>query len=533
MLKNRLVAFRILLVSVVFQLATGCVTSRSDDLPYIPGKRYLLTILHTNDTHGRFWKSKDGAYGFSAQATLVKKIRDEVTAAGGHVLLFSGGDVNTGTPASDLLDAEPDFKAMQRMGYDAMALGNHEFDNTRAVLDKQAGWAGFPFLAANIYEKGTRRRAFTPHVIKELEGLKIGVVGLTTEETAVIANKKYVGAYEFRPALEEAKELVPGLDKETGLVIVLSHLGYYRQEQNRLGDVTLAREVDGIDVIVGGHTHVALTKPDTDHGTVIVQAGEWGKYLGRLDLVFQDGRLTMTGYRLIPVNFEVAGTASPAATIPEDPKMQAFLKPYFDRTNLRLQEVIATVDADFLGQPSSRDRETNLGRLVADAVREATHADVALINNGGLRVDWKKGSVTFGDLLELLPFGSSLCSADLNGRELRNYFEHLLNGVQTAHFTNVRMQTRRQAGRIIPVSIRVGGKPIADGARYRMAANCFSLAGGDRYPDLSVLPSFKDHEIRDADAVHSFLMRRHARVRAKDFATPSVTGPLPRKKGQP
>ena len=116
-----------------------------------------LTVLHTNDHHGRFWKNSDGEYGLAAQKTAIDKIRAEVKAAGGQLLLLSGGDVNTGVPESDLQDAEPDFKGMSKIGYDAMALGNHEFDNPLGVLAKQQKWANFPLLSANIYRGGKPR----------------------------------------------------------------------------------------------------------------------------------------------------------------------------------------------------------------------------------------------------------------------------------------------------------------------------------------------------------------------------------------
>jgi len=128
---------------------TGCVTMGPS---YEQDKEYQLTILHTNDHHGRFWQNSNGEYGMAARKTLIDNIRAEVASAGGEVLLLSGGDINTGVPESDLQDAEPDFMGMTMLGYDAMAVGNHEFDNSRDVLMKQTGWADFPFLSANIFK---------------------------------------------------------------------------------------------------------------------------------------------------------------------------------------------------------------------------------------------------------------------------------------------------------------------------------------------------------------------------------------------
>ena len=144
-------------------------------------KEYKLTILHTNDYHGHF-KSSNYAGGLAAQSTLVNIVRAEVAEAGGYVLLLSAGDVNMGTPESDMLDAEPDFKAMNIIGYDAMTLGNHEFDKPcEEALLKQKEWAEFPFLAANIVKKDTGEYLVEPYIIKEFDGLKVAILGLTTK----------------------------------------------------------------------------------------------------------------------------------------------------------------------------------------------------------------------------------------------------------------------------------------------------------------------------------------------------------------
>jgi len=165
---------------------------------YEKDKTYKITILHTNDHHGHFWRSEYGEYGLAAQKTLVDGIRKEVAAEGGSVLLLSGGDINTGVPESDLQDAEPDFRGMNLIGYDAMAVGNHEFDNPLTVLRQQEKWSKFPFLSANIYQKSTGERLFKPWALFKREDLKIAVIGLTTDDTAKIGNPEYFTDIEFR-----------------------------------------------------------------------------------------------------------------------------------------------------------------------------------------------------------------------------------------------------------------------------------------------------------------------------------------------
>jgi len=132
----------------------SCISLSVNAKNWEDNKTYKLTVLHTNDSHGRFWHNKYGEFGMPARSTAIKKIREEVKAAGGSVLLLSGGDINTGVPESDLLQAEPDILAMNKMAYDAMAMGNHEFDNPLDVLTQQQLWADFPFLSTKeILEK--------------------------------------------------------------------------------------------------------------------------------------------------------------------------------------------------------------------------------------------------------------------------------------------------------------------------------------------------------------------------------------------
>lgn len=157
--------------AAIMTVLAGCASQPANE--WQQDKTYKLTILHTNDHHGRFWQNQYGEYGMAARKTLVEQIRNDVAKQGGSVLLFSGGDINTGVPESDLQDAEPDFKGMNKIGYDAMAIGNHEFDNPLKVLLKQKNWAHFPLLSANIYDKKTGKRLFQPYQIFDEQGVKL------------------------------------------------------------------------------------------------------------------------------------------------------------------------------------------------------------------------------------------------------------------------------------------------------------------------------------------------------------------------
>lgn len=317
-----------LIATAVLAALAGC-NSDDDKVPTTCAEAgaacKTFTVLHTNDNHGRFWENKDGEYGLAAQKTLVDQIRAEVSKKGGQTLLLSGGDINTGVPESDLQDAIPDFTGMNKIGYDAMAVGNHEFDNPLSIVDMQRSLAEFPMLAANIY-KTDGTRYFDAYKIFDVNGVKIAVIGLTTEDTAKIGNPEYISELEFRdPKTEVAKVIKEIKDaKSADIIFAVTHMGHYADGQNGSnapGDVALARSLkEGeLQVVIGGHSQNPVCMepgnkayaafkpgdacaPDQQNGTWIMQAHEWGKYVGRADFEYFNGELHLASYKLVPVN---------------------------------------------------------------------------------------------------------------------------------------------------------------------------------------------------------------------------------------
>ncbi|MGL5339458.1 MAG: bifunctional UDP-sugar hydrolase/5'-nucleotidase UshA, partial [Aeromonas veronii] len=396
----------------VLAALTGCNTSTNDTVAPCTENVCKLTILHTNDTHGRFWHNAENEYGMAAQKTLVEQLRADAKAAGSDVLVLSGGDVNTGVPESDLQDAEPDFMAMNNIRYDAMAVGNHEFDNPLSVLEKQRKWAQFPMLSANIYDKASGKHYFDPYKVFKLEsGLKVAVLGLTTEDTAQLVDPNNVQTLEFRDPTSEAAKLGQQIrsNKEANLVFAITHMGHYENGQhgsNAPGDVEMARAlpVGTLDAIIGGHSQNPVCmepgttnkyanfkpgdncQPDQQNGTWIMQAHEWGKYVGRAQFEYQNGKLTLTSYDLIPVNLikrnakgeaidsNGAVTKDPAKMqfvqdeITKDPELYNTLLSYQEKGQQELNVVIGSADGLLVGDRNSvRNKQTNLGRLITTA----------------------------------------------------------------------------------------------------------------------------------------------------------------------
>lgn len=172
--------------------------------PLWANDRVSFTILYTNDHHGAYWPDSKGNGGLVNRYAMIENVRREVNQQDGFVLLLDAGDVNTGTPESDLLQAEPDFKGMLVIGYDAMALGNHEFDKPLDVLYSQQKMVNFPFLSANVYDEENNSRLFKPYTVFERKGIKIGVFGLTTMNTKTVGSKKILAGIDFRPHTSDA-----------------------------------------------------------------------------------------------------------------------------------------------------------------------------------------------------------------------------------------------------------------------------------------------------------------------------------------
>ncbi|MEZ8195262.1 bifunctional UDP-sugar hydrolase/5'-nucleotidase UshA [Vibrio cortegadensis] len=513
----------------------GCASEPTHD--WNADTTYKLTVLHTNDNHGRFWQNKYGEYGMAARKTLIDELRADVRAEGGSVLLLSGGDINTGVPESDLQDAEPDFKGMTKIGYDAMALGNHEFDNPLEVLFKQKEWAEFPMLSANIYDKETGERLFQAYQMFNKQGIKIAVIGLTTEDTAKIGNPEYIGGVDFRDPKEEAKKLIAELEEteKPDLIFAVTHMGHYEDGQrgvNAPGDVALARYLDegSLDMIVGGHSQEPVCmegpnvakknfkpgdecKPDEQNGTYIVQAHEWGKYVGRADYEFRNGELEMVSYDLIPVNLKkkikVDGKKKRVLIqeeIAQDKELLEFLRPYQEQGQAQLGIKIAETNGKLEGDRNVvRFQQTNLGRLIATAHMERAKADFAVMNSGGVRDSIEAGDVTYKDVLTVQPFANILTYVDMNGAEVMDY----LNVVGTkpidsgayAQFAGISMTVAD--GKVSNVFI--GGKQLRLDETYRFTIPSYNAAGGDGYPKISGHPGYVNTGFVDAEVLKDYL----------------------------
>jgi 5'-nucleotidase / UDP-sugar diphosphatase len=495
-------------------------------------KTYSLTVLHTNDHHGRFWKNSDGEYGMAARKTLIDRIRSEVALSGGHTLLLDGGDVNTGVPESDLQNAVPDFKGMDLLGYDAMAVGNHEFDKPLTVLKSQRAMVKFPMLAANIYEDG--RRMFEPYKVFDIDGLRVGVMGLTTEDTRKMVSPENIKGIEFRSVIAEARKVVPEVRSKADIVIAATHMGHYENGNHGSqaeGDVEMARAVSGIDLVVGGHTQNPVCmkaenvldrtyvpgadcKPDRQNGAWIVQAHEWGKYVGRADFQYRNGELKLVKYALIPVNLmqTVKGNDGKSSKVPyteliaENKAMLDMLKPYQDFGQQKLQVEIGSTDGKLEGDRAVvRSKPASMAVLIGQAMMDRTNADFAVVNSGGVRDSFAAGKLTYKDVLKVQPFGNTVVTVDLTGNEVMDYLNAVakmsVGSGAFAQFAGIQLEI--VAGTVTRAMVK--GAAVDRTRTYRMVVNRFSAEGGDGYPKLTLHSTYVDTGYVDADVLRAYV----------------------------
>lgn len=506
-----------------------------------------FTILHTNDHHGRFWHNSDGEYGMAARYTLIQSIREEVSENGGESILLSGGDINTGVPESDMQDAEPDFIGMNLLGYDAMAVGNHEFDNALDVLDKQIAWADFPMLAANIYIRDsdgnvTDERYFAPYKVFTINGLNIAVIGLTTQDTAKLVSPDNVENIYFEdPQVEIKKVLLEIKENESvDLIFATTHMGHYQDGNHGSeapGDVLLARSLkEGeLNAIFGGHSQNPVCMepgtddyadftpgddctPDQQNGTYIMQAHEWGKYVGRADFEYYDGQLHLANYALIPVNLLDENDEFIGGYIDPDVMVSDTLQPYQDQGQDLLDEIISNTDGKLEGDRAIvRSEQTNLGHLIGEAYRtyNLVNADFGVMNSGGVRDSIQTGDITYRDVLTVQPFGNFVTKATMTGQEVKDYLDIVATKSAGsggyAQLDNITLDVDCDVGSVTIIDIN--GKGFDLDATYTFSVISFSAAGGDNYPVIDV----ESTQITDAAVLREFFVN-NPQISAADYA---------------
>jgi 5'-nucleotidase len=431
-----------------------------------------ISILHMNDPHAHYipYQEKDETGligGFAKAATVIKREIAENERQRRKTLVLCGGDLLTGTPLSTVWKGEMGVKLMNEMGFTAMVVGNHEFDFGRDhLVARLEPMMRFPLLSANILDQ-QERLVFKESMGKTFPPSQTPVVifGLTTDQTPITTHPRNVQGLTFLKPEVAANHFLKRCRNED-LVIALTHVGVDVDRQ-------LAEAFPAIDVIVGGHTHTAIKEPLKVRDTIIVQAGAYARYVGKLDLDVKRGRVVRYEGRLIP----------PEASLEEDPQIAAVIEQYKSRMDAQLKTVIGSTQILLEGGRSEirSGKQTNLGKLITFTMAESVNADAAVVNGGGIRASLHEGDITLSDIYTVLPFGATVVKMDLNGVDLAKVMQRSL---ELPEGSGGKLQTYGIAwdARDGRVTIRqVGARGFDPQQTYSIATNDFLMAGGDGY----------------------------------------------------
>jgi len=479
---------------------------------FVP-ERVQITILGTTDLHGNinpidYYTDKPDNRGFAKVATLIKRIRKEQP----NTLLIDSGDTIQGSPLESFhsrknnVRTDPMMLVMSSLNYDAMAVGNHEYNFGLKVLEKARGEAKFPWLSGNTYEKGTGRTHYKPYIVKEVAGVKFGIVGLTTPGVPYWDNPPNYAGLEFREPVPEARKWVAMLrtQEKVDVVVIAMHMGL--GEDLRTGEassgqipheneaISIAKEVPGVDVIFMGHTHRDVPSLYIN-GVLLTQANHWGRHLARADLYLQKAP---TGWR---VYAKSARTIPADDRVEPDPEVVKLTEPYDRQTQEWLERVVAQSPQDLTAE-EARFRDTAILDLIQKVQLEAGKADVSMVASFNQQARIAKGPVTVRDVAELYVYENTLVVLEVTGQQLKDALEHsakyynnyeagktpreLINDKIPAYNFDVAegvtydLDLSKPLGSRIQ-NLRFKGQPLSLTRKLRLATNNYRVNGGGGY----------------------------------------------------
>ena len=431
-----------------------------------------LTLLHTNDMHGFFIEGKYDGMGAAKLKTVIDMFED----ASANTFVVDAGDATQGANFATLSEGATAIQIMNALGYDAMVTGNHEFDYGQAPLLANNEAADFPILAANV-KKDDGTDFLAPYVIKEIDGFKVAFFGVVTPDTVFLSHPDNSIGLTFEDPETVAAEMVTTLTPLADVIVALVHLGDEGAEDT---SVTLANAVEGIDLIIDGHSHSTYPNGVVVNGTLIASAGEKTKNIGVVEFSLKDNAVVSVGAHLF--------TKSDAADVVDDATVLALVEEINAANAVIEEEVVASTDVELVGvRDQVRTGETNLGNLITEALLDISGADIALQNGGGIRASIEPGEITKGEVLTVLPYGNTVRVIKLTGADVIAAIENGIEDYPDAkgafpHVAGmtVEFDSTKDAGSRV-VNITVGGVAIDEAATYTLATNDYLVAGGDGY----------------------------------------------------
>lgn len=432
-----------------------------------------LSILHMNDPHAHFAAEDDKTGptgGFAKAQTVLKELSSQNSAEGRETLILLAGDLLTGTPFSMAFKGKMGVDLINKMGFHAMAVGNHEFDYGRDnLLNTLKPLMQFPLLSANT-KSDSGEKLFESRIEKRYPNstTRVIILGLTTTETPISSHPNNIKGLVFEDPIATAKELLKDATDED-LVIALTHIGIEN-------DKKLAEACPKIDVIIGGHSHTKIDQPLKVGNTIICQASAYAKYVGKLDLESSDGKIVGYKGQLIFLGPDVK----------EDPQIAAAIEKYRAEMGPEMQKVIGKTDVLLEGGRSAirSGKDTNLGRLITFLMADYAQADAGIINGGGIRDSIKEGDITMTDVFTALPFSNIVVKMDLTGEELLKVlqFSQDLEPGSGGKLQRFGIAYSLENGKVVIEAVR--GKKFDPASEYSVATSDFLAVGGDGYSML-------------------------------------------------
>ncbi len=485
---RRLISF--LLPVLLVLLCFSTVTFAADIPPADADLTGNIVIIHTNDSHGHVGDNM----GFSS----VSALRQFYENTGADVVMLDAGDTFHGMPFATLNQGEDIVPIINEIGYAAMTIGNHEYDYGAAQLAHLTSQVDFPVVCANIYDDDGNL-LYDPNLVLKAGGKTIGVFGLATPETAYKTDPKNVEGITFGDPIEAAREQVEILQAQgVDYIVALAHLGVSRASEVTADKVATA--VDGIDIIIDGHSHTQMEDGEPLDTSIILEPhsntmiASTGCYIQTIGVVTiePDGNIT-------------AKLVDSDDFAEKDPGIDEMIDDINKDQAPQLEEVVGSTPVDLDGEEAHvRTSETNLGDLSADSLIYATGADMAILNGGAIRTSIPAGDITRGNLITVFPFGNYIITKEVSGEAILAALEHGVSGypAEQGAFPQVagitfEFDPSQEAGERI-TNATIGGEPVSDHAKYMVAMNDFIASGGDDYtmfedfPDAVIYSAFDE-----------------------------------------